>query len=335
VQHTYIYSEKHEITSFRIKDARQVSEMNFEFYDEEFRPLNRGDMYFTPDGTAFIEADYELPPCLEGKKYCFALKTAAEMIVRVNGVYVGGIDPNRERINLSEYVDGTKLHFDIVGYNRSKPDDERNPESLSVRGCRQIFEGGYISVVNEAVQSLVYDLEMLLDAALSEVFNEDFSALVIREIDAALNLIDFDDVCDDDVRAASEYIDKNIFSLSGNKFSKGIGAHAESDIIMDIPAGAKKFVAVVGMDDEVIAQMTQNKVKEPNFYGMIFHVYIDGKHVDQSSLLGITKHYVFDIDIPEGAKQIRLYADHVAYTGKDYDHADWAVAGFINNPIKN
>ena len=130
-------------------------------------------------------------------------------------------------------------------------------------------------------------------------------------------------------------IDKNTFSLSGNKFSKGIGAHAESDIIMDIPSGAKKFVAVVGMDDEVIAQMTENKVKEPNFYGMIFHVYIDGKHVDQSSLLGITKHYVFDIDIPEGAKQIRLYTDHVEYTGKNYDHADWAVAGFINNPTKN
>lgn len=228
----YIYSEKHEITSFRIKDARQVSEMNFEFYDEEFRPLNRGDMYFTPDGTAFIEADYELPPCLEGKKYCFALKTAAEMIVRVNGVYVGGIDPNRERINLSDYVDGTKLHFDIVGYNRSKPDDERNPESLSVRGCRQIFEGGYIAVVNEAVQSLVYDIELLLDAALSEVFNEDFSALVIRELDAALNLIDFDDLRNNDVKAAAEYIDKNIFA---NKDYRGSGnvalvAHSHLDI---------------------------------------------------------------------------------------------------------
>ena len=130
-------------------------------------------------------------------------------------------------------------------------------------------------------------------------------------------------------------IDKNTFSLSGNQFSKGIGAHAESDIVMKIPSGAKKFVAVVGMDDEVIAQMTSNNVKEPNFYGMIFHVYIDGKHVDQSSLLGITKHYVFDIDIPEGAKEIRLYTDHVEYTGKNYDHADWAVAGFINDPVKN
>ena len=148
----HIYSEKNEITDFRIREARQVSEMNFEFYDDEPRELKKGDMYFTPDGTAFIEADYELPERLEGKEYCFALRTAAEMIVKVNGVYVGGIDPNRERLNLSDYVSGRKLHFEIVGYNRSKPDDERNPESLSVRGCRQIFEGGYIAVVDKAVQ---------------------------------------------------------------------------------------------------------------------------------------------------------------------------------------
>ena len=228
----YIYSEKNEIDTFMIKDARQVSEMNFEFYDDEFRPLKKGDMYFTPDGTAFIEADYKLPEHLIGKKYCFALKTAAEMIVKVNGVYVGGIDPNRERLDLSDYVEDSKLHFEIMGYNRSKPDDERNPESLSVRGCRQIFEGGYIAVVNEAVQSLVYDIEMLLDAALSEVFNEDFSALVIRELDLALNLIDFDDVRNEDVRAAAEYIDKNIFA---NKDYKGSGnvalvAHSHLDV---------------------------------------------------------------------------------------------------------
>ena len=96
----------------------------------------------------------------------------------------------------------------------------------------------------------------------------------------------------------------------------------------------KKFVAVVGMDDEVIKNMTNNNVAEPNFYGMIFHVYIDGKQVDQSSRLGITTHYVFDIDIPAGAKEICLYTDHVEYTGKNYDHADWAVAGFVNNPTK-
>ena len=40
----HIYSEKNEITDFRIREARQVSEMNFEFYDDEPRELKKGDM---------------------------------------------------------------------------------------------------------------------------------------------------------------------------------------------------------------------------------------------------------------------------------------------------
>lgn len=228
----HIYAEKNEIETFKIREARQVSEMNFEFYDEEFRPLKRGDMYFTPDGTAFIEAEYELPKHLLGGDYCFALKTAAEMIVKVNGVYAGGIDPNRERIDISNIVKDEKLHFEIMAYNRSKPDDERNPESLSVRGCRQIFEGGYICVVDRAVQSLVYDIELLLDVAFNEIFNEDFRALIITHLDRALNLIDFDDVQERDVEAAAEYIEKKIFS---NKEYRGSGnvalvAHSHLDI---------------------------------------------------------------------------------------------------------
>ena len=129
--------------------------MEFEYYSDDYRPLNKGDMYFTPDGTAFIKADVDIPKELQGKELWFSLKTAAEICVKVNGKYVGGVDPNRERMLLSPYVDDTKtLHFEMMGYNRSKPDDERNPESLSVRGCRQIFEGAYICTVNHKVQNL-------------------------------------------------------------------------------------------------------------------------------------------------------------------------------------
>lgn len=114
--------------------------MEFEYYSDDYRPLNKGDMYFTPDGTAFIKADVDIPKELQGKELWFSLKTAAEICVKVNGKYVGGVDSNRERMLLSPYVDDTKtLHFEMMGYNRSKPDDERNPESLSVRGCRQIL----------------------------------------------------------------------------------------------------------------------------------------------------------------------------------------------------
>lgn len=229
----YIYSSKWEIENLMIRDARQVSEMEFEYYTDKYRPLKKGDMYFTPDGTAFIKADIDVPVELQGKELWFTLKTAAEICVKVNGKYIGGVDPNRERMLLSPYVnDKETLHFEMMGYNRSKPDDERNPESLSVRGCRQIFEGAYIATVNHEVQDLVWDFELLLDIAKSDLFNEDYRAFLNRELNNAMNLIDFDADELTGVKEAKEYIDSVIYA---NDTYKGTGdvaliAHSHLDI---------------------------------------------------------------------------------------------------------
>lgn len=229
----HIYSSKWEITNLMIRDARQVSEMEFEYYSDDYRPLQKGDMYFTPDGTAFIKADVDIPKELQGKELWFSLKTAAEICVKVNGKYVGGVDPNRERMLLSPYVDDTKtLHFDMMGYNRSKPDDERNPESLSVRGCRQIFEGAYICTVNHEVQDLVWDFELLLDIAKSDLFNEDYRDFLNRELNNAMNFIDFDSDELTGVTEAKKYVDEVIYA---NDTYKGTGdvaliAHSHLDI---------------------------------------------------------------------------------------------------------
>lgn len=229
----HIYSSKWEITNLMIKDAHQVPEMEFEYYSDDYRPLQKGDMYFTPDGTAFIKADVDIPKELQGKELWFSLKTAAEICVKVNGKYVGGVDPNRERMLLSPYVDDTKtLHFDMMGYNRSKPDDERNPESLSVRGCRQIFEGAYICTVNHEVQDLVWDFELLLDIAKSDLFNEDYRDFLNRELNNAMNFIDFDSDELTGVAEAKKYIDEVIYA---NDTYKGTGdvaliAHSHLDI---------------------------------------------------------------------------------------------------------
>ena len=229
----HIYNEKWEIENLEIRDARQVAEMEFEYYSEDYRPLKKGDMYFTPDGTAFIKAQVNIPEHLKGKELWFSLKTAAEICVKVNGKYIGGVDPNRDRMLLSPYVDvNSTLHFDMMGYNRSKPDDERNPESLSVRGCRQIFEGAYICTVNDDVQSLVYDFELLLDIAKSELFNEDYRAFLNRELNNAMNCIDFEGETLTGVAEAKQYLEDVVFS---NDTYKGTGdvalvAHSHLDI---------------------------------------------------------------------------------------------------------
>ncbi len=229
----YIYSSKWEITNLMIRDARQISEMEFEYYSDDYRPLNKGDMYFTPDGTAFIKADVDIPKELQGKELWFSLKTAAEICVKINGKYVGCVDPNRERMLLSPYIDDKKtLHFDMMGYNRSKPDDERNPESLSVRGCRQIFEGAYICTVNHKVQNLVWDFELLLDIAKSELFNEDYRNFLNKELNNAMNLIDFDSDELDGIDECQKYLDDVVFANDNYKGNGDVAliAHSHLDI---------------------------------------------------------------------------------------------------------
>ena len=229
----YIYSSKWEIKNLKIKDARQISENEYEFYSEPPRPLNKGDMYFTPDGTAFITADVDIPEEMQGEELWFSLKTAAEICVKVNGKYVGGVDPNRERMLLSPYVDSSKtLHFEMEGYNRSKPDDERNPESLSVRGCRQIFEGAYICTVNHAVQNLVYDFELLLDIAKSDLFSEDYRAFLNIELNNAMNCIDFESEELTGIADAQKYVDEVIYANDNYRGNGDVAliAHSHLDI---------------------------------------------------------------------------------------------------------
>ena len=229
----YIYDSKWEIENLMIKDARQVSEMEFDYYSDDYRPLKKGDMYFTPDGTAFITADVNIPKELQGKELWFSLKTAAEICVKINGKYIGGVDPNRERMLLSPYInDKETLHFEMMGYNRSKPDDERNPESLSVRGCRQIFEGAYICTVNHAVQDLVWDFELLLDIAKSDLFNEDYRNFLNKELNNAMNLIDFDGDELTGIEEAKKYIDEVVYANDNYKGSGDVAliAHSHLDI---------------------------------------------------------------------------------------------------------
>lgn len=121
----------------------------------------------------------------------------------------------------------------------------------------------------------------------------------------------------------NQSVDGNRLTLAGKTFTHGIGTHATSDIVMNIPSGAQKFLAVAGCD-----------LEKSGGESMMFYVYIDGVQVDASSLIKIGQHYVFDIDIPEGAKQIRLYVFEGHYDGNTNDHADWTVAGFFNNPTE-
>ena len=225
-----VYADREEITGLTIRDARQISENEYEYLDGSERPLRKGDLYFTPDGTAFIKGSGTIPERFKGKEIYLTLRTAAEMIVKVNGKFAGGIDPNRDRILLNPYLNGDSFTFEIEAYNRSKPDDERNPAAMGKKGCRQIFDGAYLSILRDSVQSLVYDFILLLDIAHCEYFNEDYRKFLFAQLSRALDKIDFDTW--EGVDEAADYVEKVIY---GNTDFKGSGdvalvGHSHLDI---------------------------------------------------------------------------------------------------------
>ena len=225
-----LISEKYEITGLEIRDALQTGENEYTFLSD-YRPLKKEDLYFTPDGTVFIRGKGTVPEEFAGKEVWFTLHTAAEMIVKINGKFAGGIDPNRDRLLLNPWLDGKRdFTIEIEGYNRSKPDDERNPDAMDSRGCRQIFDGAYVAVLNQELVALYYDLTLFLDIAKSHHFDEDYREFLNRELNQALNHIDFDTM--EGVGEALAYIEEHIyrnqdFRTSGNVALVG---HSHLDI---------------------------------------------------------------------------------------------------------
>ena len=222
--------ESSEITGWTVREGRQTGDDTYEMYDAVPRPLNRGDEYFTPDGTAFLHAEAVIPEAFRKEpEVRLRLATAAEMLVRINGRLRGGIDPNRETMVLPVPEDG-RIVIDIEGYNRSKPDDDRNEETTRFKGCRQIFQGAYFVILDRDAVSLYHDIILFRDIVKGGQFDEDYSAMVSDRLARALDLCDFDTRTG--LQEAKAFIEKELY---GNGLYKGAGrvellAHSHLDI---------------------------------------------------------------------------------------------------------
>ncbi len=206
-KHLYRYSEA--VSPVYIREARLIDEGAYEYYDEAPRPIEQGELCYTPDGSAFFYA--EIPRFSWKEGLCLWFQTSSEVIVKINGRYAGAFDPNRSEIDLRPFADEQALSVEMLGYNRSKPDDDRNPEVRARRGCRQKFGGLFLKQKDETVQSLCYDLELFTDIIGSESFPEDYRSFLIREIGAALNEIDLEDFRTEDALRAAERIETNVY----------------------------------------------------------------------------------------------------------------------------
>ncbi len=114
-------------------------------------------------------------------------------------------------------------------------------------------------------------------------------------------------------------IDGNPLRLGGVTYKRGLGTHANGEIVYRLGGAAKRFSALVGIDDET------NKLGT-----VIFKVVADGKEVFNSDVMkGGDPPKKVELDI-SNVNELRLICE-----GTDdrisYDHADWVEARIETN----
>jgi alpha-galactosidase len=110
-------------------------------------------------------------------------------------------------------------------------------------------------------------------------------------------------------------------TIGEREFARGLGTHANSEIAVAVPSGAKTFAAFVGVDNNYDTQGVRGSVQ--------FSVEIDGNEACRTpTLRGGDKPLPVNVIVPAGAREIILKVSD-AGDGPGWDQSDWADAHFV------
>lgn len=126
---------------------------------------------------------------------------------------------------------------------------------------------------------------------------------------------------DHNVLRFGESILQTPLRIGQRSFKRGLGTHANSEIVVGVPSGARFFKAFVGLDNNDNTRAGRGSVE--------FIIEINGKAVFHSPTLRCGDDAaVVNVEIPKDIKELVLKVDATA-DGTGWDHADWAEARFI------
>jgi len=157
----------------------------------------------------------------------------------------------------------------------------------------------------------------------------------LPDLDYLWGTIGADEICKDKNTA------NRPLRLNGKTYERGIGTHAESEIVYELKPSYRRFVALFGIDDRPGEAHKFNKFRNlawigkgrdlicDKFGSVTAEIHVDGKCLHESPILhGGDVPWPIDVPIPRGSRQIRL----VVTDGGDNHHwdiSDWVNAGFV------
>ena len=113
--------------------------------------------------------------------------------------------------------------------------------------------------------------------------------------------------------------------VAGKRYKKGMGVIADSELAYLFKPEYKVFVAVVGIDDEMIHFLPAS---------VTFQVLADDRLLEETPIMRPGQYWHLNVTLPDDTQRVRLIVTHagdgVKYDGSiNGDHGDWANAGFV------
>jgi hypothetical protein len=115
-------------------------------------------------------------------------------------------------------------------------------------------------------------------------------------------------------------IDKTPLSISGKRFKRGVGAGSPTELTYKLEPDYERFVAVVGLDDNVKARNS-----DMSFFRVFVRNNREELLLHESPLLYPGESWPMEVRIPLDCQEIRLEVTG----GMDAERVDWANAGFL------
>lgn len=185
----FIYLDRKKINGWSVREGI-YSPDRYLWDDERPVPIEEGQLWGGPDTTGVFTCEVKIPKEFKDKKVYFYMLAACEVMIEVDGKYVGGIDPNRDRFLFVEKANIEKTYtIKMEAYTRSKPDDDRSLTVKQMKGCAHVFLAPEFVLIDEKMLDFHYDLVALSTAAYSDLMEDSLKDILTRHINEVVKLM--------------------------------------------------------------------------------------------------------------------------------------------------
>ena len=220
-------------------------------------------------------------------------------------------------------VKGAEIRYTLDG-SEPKPSSKKYDKPLNIQGTTTLrtaafIKGERVSAPNK-INYFVHlpDVPAKPDITLDQLIAEKDLYAVVS--DAAASFLWHPVV--------NRSYEEKTLSIRNIKYTNGLGMHATAYMRYKIKPEWKRFVALAGVDDNLLENFSG--VKIARFCKVVFKVFIDGKLAAESPVMRISQEpWRFDVPVPEGSQKIVLVCDDMG-DRSHYNLGDWVGCRFLN-----